>query len=91
LEESIYEFSVHVTKDDTFTVYSVYPPPDDIDDKTNSTVEGIEKLNHSFIQLENPHGVLITSDRPLGESKNFPILLKVLFKPGIQIFYFSSE
>jgi hypothetical protein len=84
-------FAVHVTKDDTFTVYSVYGGPDDIDDKTNFTVKGIEELNHSIIQLGNPHGILITSERPLKESKSFPALLKALFKPGIQIFYVSSE
>ncbi|MEA3211568.1 MAG: hypothetical protein QOE70_4625 [Chthoniobacter sp.] len=87
-------FAVHVTKDDTFTVYSVSGElrnADGIDDKTDFTVEGIEELERRIIQFGNPHGVLITSERPLGGSKNFPALLKALFKPGIQIFYVSSQ
>ena len=87
-------FAIHVTEDDTFTVYSISGPPldtDGIDDKTTFTVEGIEKLERHIIQFGNPHGVLITSERHLGESKNFPALLKALFKPGIQFFYVSSK
>jgi hypothetical protein len=87
-------FAIHVTAEDTFTVYSAfYTPlfPDGIDPKQTFPVKGIQELERSIIQFGNPHGVLITSDRPLRESKAFLSLLTALFVPGIQLFYVSSE
>ena len=87
-------FAIHITAEDTFTVYSVFrfPPfSDGIDPKRTFTAEGIQEIERSIIQLGNPHGVLITSDRSLSESKTFPALLDALFVPSIQLFYLSTK
>ena len=87
-------FAVHVNADDTFTVYS-FNPPRDVSEGINTnkafTVESIRELERTTIQFGNPHGVLITSDRSLSESKTFPALLDALFVPSIQIFYLSTK
>ena len=87
-------FAVHVSANDTFTVYSLNPPRDfseGINTNKTFTVEGIQELAVTTLQFGNPHGVLITSDRSLSESKTFPALLDALFVPNIQLFYLSTK
>ena len=87
-------FAVHVNADDTFTVYSfdplLYSSEGVITNKT-FTVEDIQELDRNTIRFGNPHGILITSDRSLSESKTFPALLDALFVPSIQLFYLSTK
>jgi hypothetical protein len=85
-------FAVHVNADDTFTVYCapVYFP-ESLHTNKSFTVAGIKELERNTPQLGNPHGILITSDRSLSESKTFPALLDAFFMPSIQLFYLSTE
>jgi len=90
-------FAIHVTAQDTFKVYSVRGSLtvtvgiERIDPKKTFTVEGIQELEHSIIRFGSPDGILITSERPLHESKAFPALLKALFVPGTQLYYLAPE
>jgi hypothetical protein len=83
--------AIHVGAEDRLTVYAVTPPfGDAIEKRAQVTVDDIQQLERSIIQFGNPHGVLITSERPLQSSAVIHDLLKVLFVPSIQIFYVAQ-
>jgi hypothetical protein len=85
-------FSVHVEADDSFTVYAPIPDIQGADfPRKKQTVEQIMALEAATPRLGNPHGVLITSERPLKESKTIQALLKLLHVPSIQIFYLTQK
>jgi hypothetical protein len=86
-------FAVHVNANDTFTVYSLntWHSSEGVHTNKPFTVAGIKELVLNSPQLGNPHGILITSDRSLSESKTFPALLDALFEPYIQLFYLSAK
>lgn len=88
--------SIHVTAADTFTVYASHPGPpltSEADLKEGATPEEIKEIlsRAGAILFGNPESILITSDRPLSESKTFPALLKVIFVPSIQLYYLSAR
>lgn len=85
-------FAIHVAADDSFTVYSPTPNiPDMVEYPTGKvSVDEIMTLVQKTMQLGNPHGILVTSDRKLSESKKFAVLFKSLFIPSIQIFYLKQ-
>jgi hypothetical protein len=85
-------FSVHVEADDSFTVYAPSPDIFGADfPRKKQTVEQIMDLEAATPMFGNPHGVLITSERPLKHSKTIPALLKLLHVPSIQIFYLTHK
>jgi hypothetical protein len=80
--------AIHVGAEDRLTVYAVTPPfGDAIERRARVTVDDIHRLERSILQFGNPHGVLITSERPLQSSAVIHDLLKVLFIPSVQILY----
>jgi hypothetical protein len=86
-------FCVHVERDDSVTVYNhlfkefnEYSKP-----RTGQTDQDIKKLVDELPLLGNPAGILITSERPLKDSKAIHKLLKVLFVPSVQLFYVRSN
>jgi hypothetical protein len=85
-------FAIHVAADDSLTVYSPTPNmPDIMKYPTGKvTVDEIMDLERRTLQFGNPHGILVTSDRKLSQSKTFVALFKSLFVPGIQIFYLKK-
>lgn len=85
-------FSIHVEADDSFSVYapSAGAPSGEYPLK-RQTVNQIMDIESHTIMFGNPHGVLITSDRQLKDSKTFPALLKVLNVPSIQLFYLQKK
>ena len=83
-------FCIHIHKDDSITAYSRWD--EDLLDEHKKpapkvSVAEIGKMVDWVPRSEAPVGVLITSDRPLRESKVIQKLLKVLFVPGVQLFY----
>jgi len=85
-------FSVHVESDDTFTVYAPFPEIDAASfPRVKQTVAQIMELDAHTLMYGNPHGILITSERSLKESKTIQALLKAIHVPSIQIFYLSTK
>lgn len=83
-------FSVHVEADDTFTIYAPDMYGADFP-RRKQTIEQIMALEAATPLFGNPHGVLITSERPLKESKTIHALLNHLHVPSIQIFYLTQK
>src|SRR5438105_1421557 len=84
--------AIHVDAQDRLKVYAVTPPFGEAAEKrAEVTIDDIQKLERTIIQFGNPHGVLITSDRPLRHSVVIHELMKILFVPSIQIFYIARE
>ncbi len=86
-------FSIHIHKDEGVTVYShllgAFKPYNE--PLTKRTVDQIKKMADELPLLGNPAGILITSDRPLKESKIVHQILDALFIPSVQLFYATNR
>lgn len=97
-------FNIHVHRDDSITVYG--SPLDLIalesgkvialesgKELTKQSAREVRKLARSINPFGggNPAGILVTSDRPLKESKVFADVLPAVFIPGIQLFYVTNS
>ena len=83
-------FSIHIHKDDSITIYNHWLEAfteDRIPPRSKATIKQIKKLADELPLWGNPAGILITSDRPVKNSKNLRKLLDAVFVPSIQIFY----
>ncbi|MEP4078288.1 hypothetical protein [Haloferula sp.] len=89
-------FNIHLHLDDSITVYG--SPLDLIalergKELTKQSAREVRKLARSINPFGggNPAGILVTSDRPLKESKAFADVLPAVFIPGIQLFYVTNS
>ena len=84
--------AVHVAADDTFFVYASHGLLPGVELPAGRvSIADLQRLLRGTLQYGNPHGVLITSARPLAASRTFPKLLESLFVPGIQIYYLARK
>ena len=87
--------SIHIHQDDSITVYGstglgvlVLETGKEL---TKQSARDVGQLARSIPLYGNPAGVLITSDRPLKESKVIGDVLAALFVPSIQLFYANNS
>ena len=75
-------FNIHVTENDELVVYSSFLG------EGRMTSSNVEKLLDEYLNLieGNPLGVLITSECDPKKSSSIPLLIKLLFKPSVQVF-----
>jgi hypothetical protein len=85
-------FSIHISKDDSLTVYGHWLKlfPEYSKPRPSQSVAEIKKLVDELPLVGNPAGVLITSDAQLVNSKRIREILKLLFVPSVQLFYVKS-
>ena len=56
----------------------------------NASLEQLEAISKLAGYRNEPATVIVTSDRPLSESKKFPTMLDFLFNPWIQLHYVGA-
>jgi hypothetical protein len=79
-------FSVHITRDDRLVVYGGY-----LGEGEKSVAQIRELLNEYTKRMYgNPLGILITSESDPKRTKMLEVILEVLFKPYVQVFYNKS-
>lgn len=88
-------FSIHIHSDDSITVYGssgrFVIELEKGNELTKQSVHEVRKLAESILLFGNPAGILITSDRPLKESKVIADVLAATFVPSIQLFYATTS
>jgi hypothetical protein len=86
-------FSLHISKDDSLTVYDHWLKafPEYSKPRPSQSVAEIKKFIDELPLAGNPAGVLVTSDAQLMDSKRIREILKVLFVPSVQLFYVKSS
>src|SRR5262245_4142616 len=90
-------FCIHIATNDTVTIYGHWGKanpdlfPEYEKARINPSAAEVGKMVGELPLYGNPAGVLVTSDKPLRDSRTIRELLKVLFVPSVQLFYARSS